>query len=388
MSKRPHAEDYSRPQHKKPKHDDRNRRPTDTSNGHRPSPQRSNGHDRRDEKRGFQTVPSYEDAIAQLPAPTSTLPPVAAYHPFTVPPCLPPLPDIDNEHLRTAPFRHKSTTTANNRSIHLTPDTTYEQLEFLGDAQLEHIASRLLYTHFPRLTAGQQSQLRELLVKNETLAEYARAYGFDKRVQVGDLERMLEATRGSAGNKGFNKVLGDVFEAYVAAVVLSHGDEGFAVAEKWMTTLWAPKLVEAAAQQRYFTPGLVLQHADTGTDQSKTYNPAAKAELQKLVLGGQGVKLVYEAYQSSVELKGDRLGQNQHFIAVYLSGYGLERKVLGRGEGKNKVEAGNWAAQEAMFGEGKGTVEECAKKLAAIKEEKRREREAKEAAEVGEVGKG
>ena len=70
-------------------------------------------------------------------------------------------------------------------------------------------------------------------------------------------------------------------------------------------------------------------------------------------------KLFYETYQDSIELKGDKLGQTRHFIAVYLTGYGYEKKLLGKGEGKNKVEAGNWAAIEAMYGDSKDLVDEC-----------------------------
>ena len=86
----------------------------------------------------------------------------------------------------------------------------------------------------------------------------------------------------------------------------------------------------------------------------------------------------YEAYQPSIELKGDQLGQNRHFIAVLLTGYGYERFELGRGEGKNKVEAGNWAANEAVFGEKREVVEKCHKELEAVKEAKRVAREGSE----------
>ncbi|KAI7620300.1 hypothetical protein KC319_g18735, partial [Hortaea werneckii] len=261
---------------------------------------------------------------------------------------------------------------------------TYEKLEFLGDAYLELLASRLLYTRFPHITAGQQSQLRELLVKNETLAQYAHAYNFDRRVQVGDLERMQHDSK-ERGNKGFNKVLGDVFEACIAAIILSSPDDGFAIAEKWMQSLWAPKLLEAAEKERYYTPGLTLEHADgegsgNSPDPLNIYNPTAKADLQKKIVGAK-VKLEYLPYRDSVELKGDQLGQNRHYIAVYLTGFGYERKLLGRGEGKNKVEAGNWAAQEAMFGQERDVVRKCEEELRVAREEKRKGREAKESAE-------
>ena len=93
---------------------------------------------------------------------------------------------------------------------------------------------------------------------------------------------------------------------------------------------------------------------------------------------------MYERYKDTVELKGDQLGQNRHFIALYLTGYGYDKKLLGKGEGKNKVEAGNWAATEAMHGECKGLVEECEENLRVLREQKAKEKEEKLAKKVEE----
>ncbi|KAI6802667.1 hypothetical protein KC361_g1097 [Hortaea werneckii] len=375
-------------------HCNNHKRPYDHREADRGQPQKKHKqHDRREQDRRDAHLhhhqktnrPTYahDEALNKLPPPVAHLGSVPGHTPFTTPKGLPSLPEITDPALKDAPFRHKSTVNDYNRSANPT-DITYEKLEFLGDAYLELLASRLLYTRFPHITAGQQSQLRELLVKNETLAQYAHTYNFDRRVQVGDLERMQHDSK-ERGNKGFNKVLGDVFEAYIAAVILSSPDEGFAIAEKWMQSLWAPRLLEAAEKERYYTPGLTLEHADgegseTGPDPLKIYNPTAKADLQKKIVGAR-VKLDYQPYRDSVELKGDQLGQNRHYIAVYLTGYGYERKLLGRGEGKNKVEAGNWAAQEAMFGPEREVVRKCEEELKVAREEKKRDREAKESAE-------
>lgn len=318
----------------------------------------------------------YSAGLQQLP-PSSTLKAeVSSYIPFTVAKNLPPLPDINDPKLVESPFRHKSYSHGYDRSS-TASDVTYERLEFLGDAYLELFASRLIYHHFPLLQAGAQSQVRELLVKNETLSEYARLYGFHDRVKVADMETMLRDAK-DRGNKGLNKILGDVFEAYIAAIVLSDPEHGFARAEAWLTALWAPKLVEAATSQKYSNPSFTLQTSDQA-DPKTTYSPTAKADLQKRIQA-YDAKLVYVPYKASVELKGDLLGQNKHFIAVYLTGYGYDKQLLGKGEGKNKVEAGNWAATEAMHGESKVIVDECEKKLNAMKEQKRHEREAKELA--------
>lgn len=216
-------------------------------------------------------------------------------------------------------------------------------------------------------------------MKNETLSEYAKLYGFEQRVKVADLERMIEESNGK-GNKGLNKILGDVFEAYIAALVLSDSEHGFARAETWLTALWAPKLVEAAKSHNYANPKLNLQ-SSADADPRTTYSPTAKADLQRRIMG-HSTKLAYEPYRAMVELKGDQLGQNRHYIAIYLTGYGHERLLLGKGEGKNKVEAGNWAALEAMFGESKTLVEQWEKEVSEGREKRKREKEAKEAKEA------
>lgn len=316
---------------------------------------------------------NYDPAVNQLPQPETAKADVPVYTPFTVAKNLPPLPEILDPKLAESPFRHKSH--GYDRSSTAT-DITYERLEFLGDAYLELLASRLIFHHFPALQAGTQSQIRELLVKNETLSEYARLYGFQDRVKVADLETMLLEAK-NRGNKGLNKILGDVFEAYIAAVVLSDPEYGFVRAEAWLTALWTPKLLETPEMRQYRNPSLVLQQPGDA-DPKTVYSPTAKADLQRRIQA-YDAKLVYAPYKDSIELKGDQLGQNRHFISLRLTGYGYKDKLLGQGEGKNKVEAGNWAAIEAMHGENKAIVEECEQKLAVIKEAKKKEKLEKEA---------
>ena len=115
-------------------------------------------------------------------------------------------------------------------------------------------------------------------MKNETLADFSCLYGFHEKVKVDDIEGMAHSNK---GNKGFNKILGDVFEAYVAAVVVSDVEEGFAIAEKWLTRLWVPKLEEAAKKDATY---VAVTHSNT-TDPKTVYNPTAKAELQQRQVG-------------------------------------------------------------------------------------------------------
>jgi ribonuclease-3 len=56
---------------------------------------------------------------------------------------------------------------------------------------------------------------------------------------------------------------------------------------------------------------------------------------------------------------------------VYLTGYGYDKKLLGKGVGQNKVEAGNWAANEAMHGENKALVDACEAQVKEAKEKRK-----------------
>lgn len=229
---------------------------------------------------------------------------------------LPSLPPITEPYLQDAVFTHTSAndySTANvrgYRSDHL----NYERLEFLGDAFIEVIASRLLYSRFPDTETSHQSALRESLVKNETLSRFSEAYGLGDRLKHGTHVR---------NSKNWPKILADVFEAYVAAVVLSDPESGYGVAESWLTELWAPKLLEFKLKP--------------------IENPKARDELSKLLMA-KGIKLDYRQ-ERPMEVTA---GQQKFFIGVYLTGWGFENEWLGSGEGQNKSQACVFAAMDAL----------------------------------------
>ena len=237
---------------------------------------------------------------------------------------MPPLPPILDPSLESAAFTHQALANPTN--------TSYERLEFLGDAYIELIASRLIYPRFPTLTAGRMSQKRELLVKNETLAEYALAYGFDKRAKLPPDFFVPGPGRG----KLWTKTLGDIFEAYVAAVVLADPQNGFSVIEKWLTELWAPKLF--------------VQKEDA----EPPVNEKAKVELSQRIMG-KGIKVEYRHEKEPEVVRKE--GKTLYEIGAYLTGWGYEGVRLGGGKGLNKVEAGNRAAMEALGGKLVGEVE-------------------------------
>lgn len=264
---------------------------------------------------------------------------------------LPTLPQVPDGPYSRAPFVHKSSSQHDRTSA--IGDMTYERLEFLGDAYLEVIATRLIFSRYPHLAAGRQAQIRERLVKNDTLTQFSMAYGFQDRLKAGGGEREL--------GKASGKILADVFEAYVAAIILSDPVDGFKRAETWLTELWAPILL------REFGP-----ISSDGGATFNEYNQNAKQELQQKIVG-RDVKLEY--------LENRPMEQSKHtqryFISLFLTGWGYEKQLLGYGEGQNKVEAGNRAAMDAMV-KSKDIVDEAARKLGALREQRKMEAAAKE----------
>jgi ribonuclease-3 len=93
-----------------------------------------------------------------------------------------------------------------------------EQLEFLGDAVLDMLASEYLLALFPGWTEGQLSKSRARLVNAHSLELAAR------RLRLGD---HLRLGRGEEKTGGRDKpaLLADAFEAVLAAIYLDAGLE-------------------------------------------------------------------------------------------------------------------------------------------------------------------
>jgi ribonuclease III len=228
---------------------------------------------------------------------------------------LPALPPISAAMWKTV-FTHQSAV-PNKESM--TQLASYERLEFLGDAYIEVMATRLIWSRFKNLPAGRLSQLRELLVKNQTLGEIASKYGLDTQIKT--------TTDVRSNPKQWAKVKGDLIEAYVAAIVLPDeemGGAGFAAAEKWLHQLWVPKF--------------------EGVLEEKVPDVNAKDALSRKVVS-RGVRLEYLEERPMEQLKG---GQQTYFIGAFLTGWGYKRQHLGSGKALNKTGAGNLAADDAL----------------------------------------
>ncbi|KAL2802901.1 ribonuclease III domain-containing protein [Aspergillus granulosus] len=226
------------------------------------------------------------------------------------PPSLPPLPPILDTKLEKTVFTLPAMSSD--------PTTTYDRLEILGDAYIELIATKLIWNRLPEIPSGRISQIRESLVKNETLADYTTRYGLDRKVSFPQ-DYLKQPKR-------LIKTKGDLFEAYVAAVVLSQPN-GYSIAEDWLSQLWISKL-----------EALEEPHS----------HMHAKEALAKRVMRQKGLRLKYIDEKPPIQHEG---GTQTFFIGVYLTGPGWDNRHLGSGHGLNKAIAGNKAAQQALQNE-------------------------------------
>ena len=230
----------------------------------------------------------------------------------------PPLPPVTDPSLSQAVFTHQGTLNAKNSAVQ---GLSYERLELLGDAYLELIATRVIYSRFPHLSTGRLSQLRQLLVRNETLKEFADRYHFDEKIQIPD------GLRQKRGKPIPIKVAADVFEAYVAAVILSDPVNGFAKTEEWLLELWSPKLLDPE----------IAPEVPIGATQ----------ELSKRIMGGgPSYRIEYRDVRKPDNAVRD--GTNYFQMGVYFTGWGWTNQFLGSGCGLSKKEASQRAAKSAL----------------------------------------
>jgi ribonuclease-3 len=183
-----------------------------------------------------------------------------------------------------------------------------EQLEFLGDAVLDMLASEYLIAAFPEWSEGQLSKSRARLVNARSLESAAR------RLRLGEHFRL---GRGEEKTGGREKpaLLADAFEAVIAAVYL---DGGLAAAREVLRRA----LFERALEER----GERIEDSDR------------KSALQEFL---QGRGQPPAEYRLAGESGPDH--QKTFRIDVWVGG---ER--MASGEGTTKKEAEQRAARSAL----------------------------------------
>lgn len=184
-----------------------------------------------------------------------------------------------------------------------------ERLEFLGDSILAFISADYLYRTFPALSEGELSDLRAALVREETLANFAR------EIELGSFLLMGKGEQSSGGSQ---RVLASAFEAVLGALYLDQGLE---------------------AVQRFLLPRLEpLAHNIV----SKRLFKDPKSLFQELAQAHSGITPSYR-------LVGQEGPSHKREFTVEVL---LGEEVAGRGQGRSKQAAEREAARVALLKRG------------------------------------
>ena len=243
---------------------------------------------------------------------------------------LPPLPPITDSSLETAVFTHPVSLPGHNQNK---LEKSYDRLEFLGDAYIELIATRLVYQRYPHMTAGRLSQQRESLVKNESLAAFSVGYEFEKRAllppRMSHMSPPKSNRRLTDPEKQYVKMLGDVFEAYVAGIVLSNASSGYQIAEEWLHKLWIPKL-----------------EAQNSAEVKEPPPHDSKQQLAKRIQSRE-IRIHY-LDAAPPDMSESTSGKTWYTIGAFIKGGKFDGAKLGEGTALSKRTAGMIAATQAL----------------------------------------
>ncbi|MDP6329945.1 MAG: ribonuclease III [SAR324 cluster bacterium] len=212
-----------------------------------------------------------------------------------------------DEELLGLALTHKSFTEFESK----TGERNNEKLEFLGDAVLDMAISELLMERFPELDEGGLSKFRASLVNEDGLAHIAR------KMKLGDSLRMGRGEDLSGGREK-PSLLADALEAVLAAIYLdSRKTEGFSRVSIIIYELYHEELPE---QVDSFI--------------SRDY----KSELQEFVQKNLNLPANYELVN---QFGPDHQKEFEMVVKV-------EERILGKGRGFSKKQAGQAAAQDAL----------------------------------------
>lgn len=181
-----------------------------------------------------------------------------------------------------------------------------ERLEFLGDSVVGMVVAQYIYTQYPNLPEGDLTKIRAAVVCEPSLAARARVLQIGQMMRFGKGETVAGRDRDST--------LADAFEAVAGAMFL---DGGLEVARSFILRELAPTVTMARSGQ-------------VRVD----YKTRLQEYLQERFPEGPAYRLLGE--------EGPPHNKRFH-VAVY-----HQDRELGTGWGRNKKEAEQEAAREAM----------------------------------------
>ncbi len=183
--------------------------------------------------------------------------------------------------------------------------TSYERLEFLGDAVLELSTTDVIFSLLAEESEGRMTKVRASVVDITTLAEVARTVGLADVVRLGVGEER-------SGGADRDSILSDTMEAVLGAIYV---DGGFEAAHGVVTSLWTEIIASRIA-------------APVVTD--------GRSRLQELIAQRGGI----------VTFGFERSGPDH--AAVYVATVLVNGEAAGTGTGSSKKSAAIAASDSAL----------------------------------------
>lgn len=146
----------------------------------------------------------------------------------------------------------------------------YERLEFLGDAVLELVVSRELFTRYPKADEGELTKMRSAIVSRAHLAGLAERLGWGEAVS---LSPQLEA---SGGRRSIS-LLANTFESVLGAVMM---DSNYNAARKVTLLLMEESLKAAHTMVSVNYKGELLERLQAINNEGPRYDVELVNESQ------------------------------------------------------------------------------------------------------------
>ena len=181
-----------------------------------------------------------------------------------------------------------------------------QRMEFLGDAFLDAFVALTLYQEHPSVDEGLLTEMRSQIVSGRTLARVARHLDIGKHLLLGQGEI-------ASGGNGRESNLAAALEALLGAALL---DRGYHAAQKLALSMLKTELSEIGSE--------------------KAGNP--KSRLQQVVHRMGKASPTYRLIGS------EGPAHRQMFVVEVL----VDGEVLGKGQGRRKLDAEQEAAREAL----------------------------------------
>ncbi len=186
-------------------------------------------------------------------------------------------------------------------------DASNERMEFLGDSVLGLAVSQFLYLQFPDRPEGALSKMKSLLVSRKVLSEVSRDNGFGEFI-------LLSGEESDMGGRDRDSILADSYEGVIGAIYL---DQGYRAASKFIEGTLLAEINEILKDE---------EHTNY------------KSLLQEYV---QSRRLSHPVYRVHAE---DGPEHEKEFVVDVV----VKGEVWGQGRGKNKKDAEQAAAREAI----------------------------------------